>query len=93
MTQLRVGSWAHAALGMLCDEHSGGAFFIELQDDNLERLQRALYAAALSKRCQSDVPLSALQATFASVGGTHERRHHIAAGPGNPAERFFHPPT
>lgn len=67
MTQLRVGCWAHAALGMLCDEHSGGTFFIELQDENLERLQRALYAAAAAKRCQSDVPLSALQATFASV--------------------------
>jgi hypothetical protein len=67
MTQSQTGSWAHAALGWLCDERTGHATFIELQHDNLERLQRELQAAAFSRRYHSAVPLGALQAGFASV--------------------------
>jgi hypothetical protein len=67
MTQSQTGSWAHAALGWLSDERTGRALFIELQHDNLERLQRELRAAALSNRHRSGVPLGALQASFASV--------------------------
>jgi hypothetical protein len=67
MAQSRTGSWAHAALGWLRDERTGRATFIELQHDNLERLQLELHAAALSRRHHSAVPLGALQARFASV--------------------------
>ena len=67
MTQSQAGSWAHSALGWLSDERSGRATFIELQNDNLQRLQRDLYAAALSTRYHSAVPLGALRASFASV--------------------------
>ena len=59
MAQSQTGSWAHAALGWLRDERTGCATFIELQHDNLERLQRELHAAALSRRYQSAVPLGA----------------------------------
>ena len=67
MTQSKAGSWAHAVLGWLSDERAGRAVFIELQHENLERLQRELRAAALSNRHRSAVPLGALQASFASV--------------------------
>ena len=67
MAQSQTGSWAHAALGWLRDERTGCATFIELQNDNLERLQRELHAAAFSRRYHSAVPLGPLQASFASV--------------------------
>ena len=67
MTQSRTGSWAHAALGWLSDERTGRVLFIELQHDNLERLQRELRAAALSSRYRSTGSLGALEASFASV--------------------------
>jgi arginine decarboxylase len=67
MAQSQTGRWAHAALGWLRDERTGRMTFIELQHDNLERLQRELHAAALSRRHHSAVPLGALQARFASA--------------------------
>ena len=67
MVQLQTGSWAHAALGWLRDERTGCATFIELQNDNLERLQRELHTAAFWKRQHSTAPLGPLQVSFASV--------------------------
>jgi hypothetical protein len=66
MLQSRTGSWAHAALGWLRDERTGRATFIDLQHDNLERLQLALHAA-MSKRHHCAVAVRALQTRFASI--------------------------
>lgn len=67
MAQSQAGRWAHAALGCLRDELTGATTFIELQHDDLQRLQRELHAAALSSRHLSVAPLGALEARFASV--------------------------
>ena len=67
MAQSQTGRWAHAALGCLRDELTGATTFIELQHDNLQRLQHELHAAALSRRRLSLAPLGSLDAGFASV--------------------------
>jgi arginine decarboxylase len=67
MAQSQAGCWAHAALGCLRDELTGATTFIQLQHDNLQRLQHELHAAALSRRRSSVAPLGALDAKFVSV--------------------------
>jgi len=67
MTQSQTGSWAHAALGWLPAGRIERGLFVELQHDNLERLQREVRAAVLSNRHRSAIPLGALQVSFASV--------------------------
>jgi hypothetical protein len=66
MLQAQPGRWAHAALGWLHDARIAESRFIALQDENLERLQRRLRAAAREAR-RGELPEPALRTRFASI--------------------------
>ena len=67
MTQSQAGKWAHAALGWLQEKSTGRGLFIELCDDNLERLQRDLHATAQAMQAGGDIAYAPLQTEFASM--------------------------
>ena len=67
MAQSHPGRWAHAALGWLDDARVSGECFIALQDENLERLQRRLSAAAQDARLDSGLAQARLLSRFTSI--------------------------
>lgn len=67
MMQSQTGRWAHAALGWLHDSRIVPERVIALQDENLERLQRRLHAAAQELRRDGELPQSSLRSRFASI--------------------------
>jgi len=67
MTQSQSGMWAHAALGWLQEERTGRGLFIDLHDDNLERLQRDLHATAQAMQGNRAIGYGPLQAEFVSM--------------------------
>lgn len=67
MSQTRPGQWAHAALGWLQEDASGRGLFIELQGDNLDRLQQDMRAtAAAMQRCEA-IQCGPMQSEIASI--------------------------
>lgn len=67
MHQEQSGQWAHAALGWLQEERTGCGLFIELQGENLTRLQSDLRATEDAMRRCRQICYGPLQSEIASI--------------------------
>jgi arginine decarboxylase len=66
MREERVGHTAHAGIGWVIDDASGRGLFVELHDDDAERLQHELHSTLLSMQRNRGVSLGPVHTEIAS---------------------------